>query len=62
MVRWTNSAVIVCLVAGLAATSSFAGSDWPGLRGPSYDGAVRGVRLFEGDSAELVKSMWYWLA
>ncbi|MCP4203856.1 MAG: PQQ-binding-like beta-propeller repeat protein [bacterium] len=30
-----------------------AASSWPGLRGPSHDGAVRDVRLFEGESAAL---------
>ncbi len=30
-----------------------ANTTWPGLRGPSHDGAVHDAQLFDGESAEL---------
>ena len=38
----------------LLLTAAAQASDaWPGLRGPSYDGAVRDATLFEGEEGEL---------
>jgi enterochelin esterase-like enzyme/outer membrane protein assembly factor BamB len=37
----------------IAVSPSLVNADWPGLRGPGYDGAVRDARLFDGESGTL---------
>ncbi len=47
------SVLATALAVSVAQPPIASGSSWPGLRGPSHDGAVRDARLFEGDSAGL---------
>ena len=38
---------------GFSSSAHAASSTWPGLRGPSYDGAVRDGQLFDGETGQL---------
>ena len=46
------SILIVCCSIPIA-SDAHASTDWPGLRGPNYDGAVRDAQLFDGDEGAL---------
>lgn len=48
MIGWTGGAAT--LMAGEAS--------WPGLRGPSWDGAVRDARLIRGEGQPALKTVW----
>jgi enterochelin esterase-like enzyme len=37
----------------VAAPTLLAGAEWPGLRGPNFDGSAQAERLYEGDSVDL---------
>ncbi len=50
---FTVIAVAFAAVQSLSSVPASAAENWPGLRGPSFDGSVRKASLFGGDSAEL---------
>ena len=53
MVRSSVSLVSILAVFTLVVGGSAFATEWPGLRGPSFDGSVRDIALFEGSSAAL---------
>jgi len=44
----------IIALGGFTPTTVSAANSWPGLRGPSYDGAVHDAQLFDGDTVELI--------